>query len=164
MSIDEPAPKKSNTLWYILGAVGLVGIFGCCCVPGGVGGYWWYSNKVTNEEREKKVETEAGLAVTANDLSIAYQENIGAADAKFKDKVLIVTGNVMNAPTADAVTLKPGVPPNKIAIGGVHCTFSDKNKSQLTAMKLNDQVKIKGYCTGMGFLSTGTLVQCKKVD
>lgn len=162
----EPAPKKSNTLLFaILGGVLLAGVLFCCCLPGGGYFYWDYSAKKTAEERQKKVDDEPGLAVTADELSIAYVDNPIAADAKFKDKVLVVQGRVLKVDTAtNRVNLQPGVPPGKITIGFVECNFADKNKGQLSALKGNDNVKIKGYCTGQGFLAVGSLSFCKKVD
>ncbi len=160
---EKPAPKKSNTIWFVLAGVGLVAIFGCCCLPGGGYFYWDYTTKRTAEERQKKVEGEPGLAVDATVLSLDYQMNVANADAKYKDKVLIVTGRPLGPIGPDAVVLQPGVPEGKLVIGGVHCSF-EKYKSQLATMKAQDNLKIKGYCTGAGMIHPVLLVHCKKVD
>jgi hypothetical protein len=55
------------------------------------------------------------------------------------------------------------VRPLEIFYVGVHCTFSEKNKGQVLTLKMEDNVKIKGYCTGSA-IDPVTLVQCKKVD
>lgn len=156
--------KKSNTLWYVLGGVGVFALLACCCLPAGVGGFWWYSTNATAEARLKKVESEAGMEVTSEEITLAFQENEAAANAKYKDKVLIVKGNVMAIPNPESVRLRPGVPPGKITIGGTHCTFADKNKGQVATIRQGENVRIKGYCTGTAILDPVVLVQCKKMD
>lgn len=164
---ERPIAKKSNTLWHVLVGLGLAAVFGCCCLPGGVGGYWWYNAHAIAEDRQKKVESEPGLEVTAEEITLAYKENVAAADLKFKDKVLVVKGNVMAVPDAESVRLWPGMRHGTIEIffRGAHCAFSEKNKGQVLTMKKGDIVRIKGYCTGgaTSFAET-SLVQCKKVD
>src|SRR5258708_6866369 len=142
---DEPAPKKSGSgygmLLGILGGVAVVLVTCCCCLPGGAGGYWWWSAKTTAEAQQKMGEDEKGLALTAEELSLAYVANQAGADAKFKDKVLTVSGRVIYI-TGDSVRLAPGVLPGQITLGGVYCTFGDKYKSQVLNLKVNDQVTI----------------------
>jgi hypothetical protein len=156
--VNEPAPKKSNTIWWILGCGGLLIIGLACATPfifcGGVG--LWFKGE--QAKQEKMVDEEAGIPVTAVDLTKAYAENAGAADTKYKDKVLVVTGKVTSV-TADSVTFESGPPVEGKIIFPVTCKMADKNKGQLASIKTNDTVKVKGYCTGQGILSW--MSQCK---
>jgi hypothetical protein len=159
---DVRAPKQSNTIWFVLGGVGAGVLLCCCCFPGGGYFYWDYTKKATAAERQKKVDEEPGTVVTSIDLSKAYLENPVNADAKFTDKVLVVTGRV-TAIDATSATLEAGVIPGKITFSGVYCTFSDKNKGDLATLKVNEEVTVKGYCTGTSAFSAGNLLFCKKV-
>jgi Cu/Ag efflux protein CusF len=149
--LNEPPPKKSNTIWWILGCGGLLIIgllvaspFVCC----GTVTMWF---KGEQAKQEKMVDDEAGIQVTAAEMTKAYADNVGTADAKYKNKVLVVTGKVTNV-TADSVTLDPGNVEGKFLLG-VTCSMADKNKGQLASIKTGDTVKVKGYCTGQGLLS-----------
>jgi hypothetical protein len=163
MPIVDRAPKKSNTLWFVLGGVGMGLLLCCCCVPGGSYFAWDYSKKATAAERQKKVDEEKGTAVTSIDLSKAYLENPVHAEATYTNKVLVVTGRVINV-DASSITMEAGNIPGKNNIFGVKCTFSDKNKSDLMTMKMNDTVTLKGFCTGTSMFSAGDLLFCRKVD
>lgn len=165
---DDEAPKSKgggggSMFLMILGGVGLLFVTVCCCAPGGGIGYWWWSTTKTAEERQAKIENEAGIVVTAEEMSIHYTENQIGADAKYKDKIVTVTGRVRDI-IGDDVRLRPGVPPGKIVLGGVYCTFGDKYKTQVTNLKINDPITIRGYCTGQGFAETGKLIYCKKIN
>jgi hypothetical protein len=157
----EPPPKKSNTIWWVLGCGALIIIGGLiaspflCCG----GGMMWLKGEVA--KREKMVDEDAGVPVSAEDLEKAYAENTGTADTKYKDKVLVVTGKVQSA-SADSITFDTSsvtVPPGKLTLG-ISCTMADKNKGQLAGVKTGDNIKVKGYCTGQGILGI-SLSACK---
>jgi hypothetical protein len=184
---DKPVPSGGGGTagLLIFGGIGVVLVTLCCCVPGGVGGLvYWTSVKTAEdrqariekeaeeqrariekevEERQARIEKEEGIAITAEDMGRQHAENGPAAEAKFKDKIITVTGRIIYI-ERDSVRLQPGVPPGQIVIGGVYCTFGDKYKGQIANLKNGDRVTIRGYYTGQGFAETGKLIYCKKIE
>jgi hypothetical protein len=138
---DQPAPKKSNTFWWIIfGCGGLFVVVSLCASPYIV----WRVFTYEETRREKAVESEAGTSVTAEDLTKEYDDNRGTADSKYKNKVLVVSGTVVVVET-DRLSLA-GTPPEEGRLKtSVHCYVPKKNQGQLTSLHEGDHVKVKGY-------------------
>ena len=141
-----PAKGTNWLLWIGCGAfiflvVLPVGGFFLCC--GGLA----YFGASQAKERENKVETEPGIAVTTKEISKAYAENSGTADTKYKDQVVILSGTISSV-DSDTVHLDPDYLDMTGKLNSIMCRFQDKNKGQLTGLKKGDTVKVKGYCTG----------------
>ena len=83
---DQPAPKKSNTTWWILGIIALVLILVC---GGGIavcGGFTWLGISQVGKW-EQRVNDEPGTAVEATQLSsnaAAYQDKVVLVHLNFK--------------------------------------------------------------------------------
>jgi hypothetical protein len=141
---NQPAPKKSKTIrWILFGCGGLFVVVALCASPFIV----WRGLNYEETRREKAVESEAGTPVTAEDLTKEYDDDSGTANSKYKNKVLVVSGEVVVVET-NRLSLA-GAPP----VGGrlktsVHCYVPDKNKSQLATLHEGDHVKVKGYFSG----------------
>jgi hypothetical protein len=146
---NQPAPKKSNTTrWILFGCGGLFIVFLLCASPF----IWWGGSlyRAASEEtkREKAVESEAGLPVTADELTKDYIDDAGTADSKYKNKVLVVSGNVVVV-EKDRLSLKGTPPVDGTLQTSVHCYVPNKkNQDQLTTLQAGDQVKVKGYFSG----------------
>ena len=136
------APKKSNTLWYVLGGI-FGGVFLLCCLPcGGFTGYGLY----INSQNEKRVESEAGITITAEDLAKNY------SDAAYKDKVVVVTGKVG---LKSLLGVEFGTTPK------VTCQPASTEGQAFEGIKTGDTVTLKGICVGK--LGDDVLVQtCHK--
>jgi hypothetical protein len=126
---NDPAPKKSNTLLYVLGGI-FGGVVLLCCLPcGGCIGYSQY----VNSQNEKRVESEAGIAVTAEDLAKNY------SDAVYLNKVLVVTGKVSNKSILGVeFTTTPTV----------LCTQSQSDAQTFDSVNTGDTITVKGLCGG----------------
>jgi hypothetical protein len=137
----QPARKKSNTIrWILVCCGGLIVVVLLCASPF----ILWRGLNYEEKRREKAVESEAGTAVTAADLTKEYDDDPGTANSKYKNRVLVVSGTVVVV-EKDRLSLE-GTPP----VGGrlrtsVHCYVPEKNWGQLTALQAGDHVKVKGY-------------------
>ena len=117
----------------------------------------------SEREETKSVQSEGpAVSITADQLFNAYKANEVAADEKFKDKVLLVSGTIDNIgkdiTDTPYVVLKAG---GDFSFGGVQCMFDDKAKGQLANLQKGQKVQIKGKCNGkMGnVLLRGSVLQ-----
>jgi hypothetical protein len=116
----------------------LVIIIGVLVVAGvAIGWMMW------NKPR-RNVEDEKGLAITAVQLVKEYQENEAAANTKYLDKAIQVTGTVTEVKNNQdgKVTVTLG---SDDAFTGVFCTL----KESTTNISNGGAVTIKGICSGM---------------
>lgn len=102
----------------------------------------------------RKVEDVKGIAVTAQQLSKEYSADEKAANAKYLNKAIVVTGTISEIDTNEngglMVVLQTGDP-----IAGVQCTMRDKADKPV----VNEQVTIKGFCSGNSITGV-TLTDC----
>lgn len=112
----------------------------------------------SEKKKEKKVQSsEASVSVTAAQLYKDYEANEVAADAKYKGKVIAVSGVVGNIgkDLLDKmyVSLKTGH-----VIGSVQCFFAKSHQSELANMKKNTEVTLK--CMGGGKMGNVLMRGC----
>jgi hypothetical protein len=139
---NQPAPKKSNTIWWIL--FGFFVVVSLCASPFILWGGFTYWAASEETKREKAVDSEAGTPVTAEELTKDYFDDSPTADSKYKNKVLVVSGKVVVV-EKDRLSLEGTWPAGGVLKTSVHCYVSDKNKSQLATLQEGDHVKVKGY-------------------
>ncbi len=89
-----------------------------------------------------------GLKVTAEKLERDYLTNIVAAESKYKDHVLEVSGTVVRVirdkgQTTYTLELETGEPTKTI-----NCDFAEKQKYPLASVERGQQVKVRGLCLG----------------
>lgn len=116
---------------------------------------WFMYHKPPPDIREQK----AGIEITAVDLLKAFQEDEMAANAKYVDRVLMVTGTVLNIQTDSSgatVNLQSNDP-----LATVTCSFYQDDKGVKT-IKAGSPVRVKGVCTGM--LTDVVLNKCSLVE
>lgn len=142
--------KKTSLSFFVSVATLLSVVLGC----GGGGSNSSQSSPAVN--RSTNNDSVAGptatpIAVQARDLTKAYEENELAADGKFKDKLLAVTGKISSiAETFGNVTVQlDGHKP----LNTVMCSFEDDQKANVAMLKKGQSVTLVG--TGDG--STGGL-------
>jgi hypothetical protein len=90
------------------------------------------------------------IEITAQQLYDEYDNNEIAADQKYKDRTLKVTGYISNIGEdilGDPYITLTG---SKYGFSGVHCTFPDTDVARniLAGYNTGDLVTIKGKCTG----------------
>jgi threonine dehydrogenase-like Zn-dependent dehydrogenase len=143
---DEPRPKKSNTLWYVLGGIA-IGVLVLCCLPCGGMSFWFYYQ---NNQKEQRVANEPGMQIGATQLNTEYQ-NPTAAHAKYFDKVLVVNGKVTSK-NLTGVTLDNAVD----AVGA-----ATANNEALNKLNVGDTVTVKGICQDKPFGNTIQLANAR---
>ncbi|TDH24002.1 hypothetical protein EXU57_16055 [Segetibacter sp. 3557_3] len=92
----------------------------------------------------RSVANEAGIAITAADLVTAYQADENAANAKFLDKAIEVSGTISAVDKSQdgksTIMLSSDDP-----MTGVYCTL----KIGADNLAVGTPVKVKGFCSGM---------------
>jgi len=115
-------------------------------IAGGFAYYQW-------NKPHKTVEAEDAIQISAQQLFSEYSTDEGAADHKYLNKALQVTGNIavidVNQDNQRYIILQSDDPLN-----GIMCTMRDDNWTAQVGQK----VAVKGYCSG--FVSDVKLTDC----
>lgn len=99
------------------------------------------------EEEERK----RGIAITSDELRVAYATNSKAADAKYKGKTLRVTGTMheyiapepgVRTENQPILSLAPNVEP------WIWCYFPSSSDAKVRDLRPGQQVIIRGHCDG----------------
>ena len=117
-------------------------------VIAGTYGFYLFNKKVPTLHH-----TKADFELTADDLFNAFDADENAALAKYGDKVLSVSGEVVSVKMDEKqnnITLKADM----AMAGGVNCSLNERVEN----VKVGDTVKIKGRC--QGFLLDVILSNC----
>lgn len=113
-------------------------------VGGGTAYYLW------NKPHENISELEADVAIDAAQLFKEYEENEDAANAKYLEKTIAVTGTVKEATKSDdgktaKIILDAG------SDFGVSCELDPLSKHPRVDFTPGEKVTFKGKCTGLNF-------------
>ncbi|MBP3960337.1 hypothetical protein J8F10_34345 [Gemmata sp. G18] len=97
---------------------------------------------------KERIRNGPGEPVTAGTLETDYLTNVVAAESRYKDKVLEVTGKVVRVIREDGklqylLELDTGEPTKT-----VNCEFNEQTKHPLTSIKRGQEVKVRGQCVG----------------
>ncbi|MCB0572016.1 MAG: hypothetical protein KDC66_19760 [Phaeodactylibacter sp.] len=115
-------------------------------------GYMIYNKPFENMNRAK-----ADMAMSATELFTAYENDEAAANSKFLDKIIEVSGTVKEANTDEAgnisITLECGSD-----MFGVICQLDNLAEQPRKDFKEGESLTLKGICTGM--LMDVVLVRC----
>ncbi len=119
----------------------------------GLGAYYGLSEYNRGLEAADKVD----FSLSCQELFSAFENDENAANAKYLDKVVEISGTVQEVSTNKegkvTVTLDGGM------LFGVTCEMFDKNVNKQKFAKGN-KIKLKGICTG--YLSDVVLVRCSE--
>lgn len=122
---------------------------------GGTFGYYLY-NKPHDDMSSKKPDFE----LSAAELFADYEGDENAANTKYLDKVVQVSGIVQDVKTNDegitSVTIESGD-----LMFGVICQLDQFSEHERTTFEIGEQVVFKGLCTGK--LMDVVLVRCIEV-
>lgn len=123
-------------------AIGLLVLIGIC-----TGIYMW-------NKPHKKVEDAKGISITAEALSNEYNKDEKAADVKYLNKAIEVSGTISeidkNQDGGLMVILQTADP-----MAGVQCTLRDK----AAVVAKGQNIVIKGFCSGNGITGV-SLTDC----
>jgi len=123
---------NKNLKKHIASLVGLV-LFGMLAV----------GSTDTDKDTQKVQSQAASYTVSANQLYSEYDSNEVAADAKYKGKVVIVSGTIQDIGKDimdDAYIVIGG----KGFLDGVQCTFTKGGQSSVARLSKGQQVTVKG--------------------
>jgi hypothetical protein len=106
-----------------------------------------------NQDEQARVvagcDTDKAIAISASDLDSDYEQNDAAADAKYKGKVMNVSGTVRRVrrdlhPERYTIELEGIIDTNSI----VDCRYSLEKKNDLQVITAGDYVTVRGTCVG----------------
>lgn len=89
--------------------------------------------------------------VTIQELNRAYMGNELAADAKYKDKVLRITGVVSVIKRNNDDTLSMTLTSTQFSSDPVYFSFDKKYESELAQLTIGQSVTVQGRCLGEFF-------------
>ncbi len=108
---------------------------------GAVIGFYMYTKKIADINDLKE-----DFALTAEELSMAFNDDETAATQKFANKVILVSGKIIEI-KSDAqnpsIQLEGSDP-----LTGVTCSLYADEISKFQHLKSGDEITIKGKCTG----------------
>ena len=113
-------------------------------------GFYFY-NKPVRSTKSKH----ADLIIRSEDLFNEFSNDENAANKKYLYKIISIAGEVTNIANEDGlsiVTLK-----TNSEMFGVICKI-ESNDDKVKTIKIGDQIKVKGSCTGM--LMDVVMVRC----
>jgi hypothetical protein len=129
----------------ILIAIAVIGIVGVATAI-----YLW------NKPHKNMQRATADITLTAPELMAAFNEDETTANAKYLDKVVAVTGKVIEATTngeATVVSLEAADD-----FGAISCELDRFSKQNRTTFSPGEQITLKGMCSGKTI--DVVLVQC----
>src|SRR5687768_627413 len=107
-------------------------------------GYGWFQyQKAPPDIRQEK----GGIEIAAVDLLKAFQQDESAANTKYVEKVLIVSGTVTELQTDSSGQATVYLQTNDL-MAAVTCSFY-KDEEGVKKIKTGSTARIKGVCTGM---------------
>jgi hypothetical protein len=96
------------------------------------------------------------IHITAQDLSMSYQDNIAAGEINYTDKMLVVSGTIseigkrLGTPYIGLLVdfaQKDGI--SGLPMTGVRCEFGTKDLAGLAQLSTGQTVSVLGKCTGI---------------
>lgn len=118
--------------------------------------YYMYNKPHKNMEKAK-----ADYSIEASNLLTAFEEDESAANTKYLDKTLEISGTVKETRTDEegmvSVTLETG---NELS--GVICQLDNLTTHKKTDFQAGEKVIFKGLCTGM--LMDVIIVRCVQTN
>lgn len=118
-----------------------------------------YNDFLKTNYTESKYLLNADYEMTAKELFSEYDANEVAADEKYKNKTIAVTGTIddIGKDILDDPYLSLGVG----YLESVNCYFSDENKSIISQVNKGEEIKIIGVCKGKTLNISVSLHDCK---
>lgn len=118
------------------------------------GFYFWY---MPHQNMQRAT---ADLTVSAPELMTAFNNDESAANAKYLDKVVAVSGKLREAASSGDVTIVSLEAEDEM--GAVTCELDRFSKQKRTSFTPGEQLTLKGICSGKTI--DVVLVQCVVVE
>jgi hypothetical protein len=107
------------------------------------GAYAW---REYNRGHESMTETKADLTASAGELYSAFSTDEAAANAKYLDKTIEISGKVSATSTEEGTTTITLFADSET--GGVTCKLDPLSKHARITFQEGEQITVKGICTG----------------
>lgn len=120
-------------------------------IGGGAYGIYMYNKPHKNMQRQG-----ADFELSASDLYSDFENDESAANTKYLDKIIQVSGNIREIIKEEdkvSIILETGN-----LLGGITCELDDHSQHDISSLSEGDQLILKGICTGM--LMDVVLVRC----
>lgn len=112
--------------------------------------------KMYHKPHKNIVKAEAVAIMTASEMLASYKNDEVAANGKYLDKILAISGTIASIKVQDnqiSLQLDTGDPMSEII-----CNLDPFTKHKRTDFKVGEQVKLKGVCSG--YLSDVVMDRC----
>lgn len=141
----KKGPWKKRILWSVFILV-LIGA-----------GIYWYiaTEKFADTSMEK-----SAFTVNVNDLIREFHANDSAANAKYREKIITVTGTVSAVEPADSATMNIKFIDTTTGSYAIFA-FQEQHVAEARNVKPGDIVTIKGSCSGGTF---SEILEVEKID
>ena len=101
-------------------------------------GFWLYARKTPDV-----VNAKPDYVFTAADLTRAFEQDARAADARFREKVIQVSGTVKNVSNAGAVILESNGTPSEVVVG-----MDQRHQRDVGKLRVGTQTVLQGVYSG----------------
>ena len=118
--------------------------------------YYMYNKPHKNMEKAK-----ADYSIEASNLLTAFEADESAANAKYLDKTIEVSGTVREASTDDEGMINVTLDTDN-ELSGVVCQLDNLTTHKKTTFEPGEKVSFKGICTGM--LMDVIIVRCVQTN
>jgi len=125
-------------------------------IIGGMG-KWAEQAAVLEAQRQVEIETGDAIKIPASKLGNEFESNVVNAEAKYKGKLLEVTGKVkmVSKERVGKITVEIGDDDTTI-----DCEFGSSKKDDLIGVDIGNTVTIRGMCKGVGRAKVVILETC----
>ena len=128
-------------------------VAGCIVICAAIG---WFIYNMYNEPHKGVADVKPDIQTTAADLYNDFQRDETAANKKYLNKVIEVTGNVsevQNVNGSQIILLS-----STGDMGGISCQLTNDENSKRNIVKKSTIITVKGKCSG--YLMDVNLVDC----
>lgn len=116
--------------------------------------------KMYNKPHVDVADTKSDVLLTADKILSEFSLDENAANAKYLEKIIEVSGEIANITTEKEkgiITLK-----TNDDFGSVLCHLSEASTKKMQSLKIGESIKLKGICTG--FLMDVILIKCEIIN
>lgn len=118
-------------------------------IIGAVGGIYWVTSTNNNQQGSNPTPAAAPIMVSADQLMSDYANNEIAADNKYKNQTLEISGLVQSV--NEGILSDPYiviVPTENTAFSGIQCHFNESQAQELSTLNSGQSITVEG--TGNG--------------
>lgn len=116
--------------------------------------------KMYNKPHINVANEQADITLTANTILTDFTTDENAANTKYLEKIIQVSGVVSNVKTENNKAIITLQTSNDFA--SILCHLSEESSKKVQSIKIGETIKLKGICTG--FLMDVVLIKCEIIN